>query len=183
MFLEWGFGGGNTAHTANWSVRKSSMVVKSSWSCDPTHLLSQWKLLVAQQNLAPRIWRVRAHFRDEKTKLQQRSWVIYPRSQWSLWKSQGQNHAFKLLFGALFRHHIYSWNHSGCLASDTVTSDWRYSHMGNSMPSLWRTNSLPTFWKTTSPANISWFWFWRWSLCNQMAMDWRKMLKGRRWEQ
>lgn len=60
-------------------------------------------------------------------------------------KASGHKCVFKFLFGVLFRHQSASWNQSGCLASDTVTSNWHFSHMGKLIPSLWRTHSLPTF--------------------------------------
>lgn len=60
------------------------------------------------------------------------------------------NTVLKCHLALFFRHCTVSWNYFACLASDTVTSDWQFSHMERSMASLWRTNSLPTFWKTTS---------------------------------
>lgn len=74
-------------------------------------------------------------------------------------KASGHKCVFKFLFGVLSDTKVPPGNQSGCLASDTVTSNWHFSHMGKlDITYLWRTHSLLIFLKNhVFPVNVLWF--------------------------
>lgn len=96
--------------------------------------------------------------------------VIFSRSLWRVWRVRESTVCSSCCL-LLFSDYTASWNDSGCLASDRITSAWQWrnlwSHHGEQI--LCQLCEKPYILST-----FSWFWSWRWCLCTQMVIDHRR---------